>query len=288
MSKKNTKKILAFVHIEKAAGTTLIHLLRANFFLNHCDVAPLSIKSSGVFNSKDLLTFFRLNPALRSMAGHAIQPLSDLEKVAPNIRYITLLRDPVQRYLSNFQYAVEKQGRDVSFENFLKQEWYQNFQTKKLAGSENVEVAKRMLREKFFAIGLMEQFDEFLILLKRKLEPFIFRIGYKSLNIGNRTSRLRKDINKKIHKYREIILQNNAIDMELYNFAKKVIIPKEKEAYGKDFEADVRRYKKIQENQGGFDKEWRRYADYLYRKLYLSPLVGYIRARNGLPPKGSY
>ena len=59
------REMLAFTHIEKAAGTSLIHLLRVNYFMKYCDVMPLSIKSSGILRADDLRKIMIINPAFK-------------------------------------------------------------------------------------------------------------------------------------------------------------------------------------------------------------------------------
>lgn len=54
-----------------------------------------------------------------------------------------------------------------------------NRQTRAIAGSEDVSLAKKMILRRFLLVGIVEEFDGVLILLKRKLEPFKFRPGYK-------------------------------------------------------------------------------------------------------------
>jgi hypothetical protein len=69
LNKKN--KITAFVHIEKAAGTTLNHILRHNFFLRYIDVRPFFKESKGLFLSKDLEVARRVLPGLSCISGHS-------------------------------------------------------------------------------------------------------------------------------------------------------------------------------------------------------------------------
>ena len=113
------REILAFTHIKKAAGTTLSHILRINFFLRHCDVKVLSIGSGNCFQAEDMFRLFQINPYIVSIGGHSVVPFGNLAAHFENIRFITVLRDPVQRYLSQYQHNVEKLGYPGSFQAFL-------------------------------------------------------------------------------------------------------------------------------------------------------------------------
>lgn len=282
---KSNRELLAFVHIEKAAGTTLIHMLRINFFMGYCDVTPLSSASNGIFQAEDMRKLMIINPAVKCIGGHAVRPSRDLSDVIPRIRYITLLRDPVYRYISHYQYWIEKLQKKLSFEEFINLETTHNFQTRKIAGKEDLTLAKSVLAERFFLVGVVEEFDEFLILLKRKLEPFKFRPGYQLRNVGEKESPTRRGIAQKIDEYREKIIKVNQVDLQLYRHVREEIIPKEKKRYGPDFDNDLAAFRHSRKR---YPRKLVRYVDYAFRKCYYEFIFGFIRRLNGLPAKGSY
>lgn len=273
------RKILAFVHIKKCAGTTLTHILRLNFFLSHCDVRCLRETSSGNFQAEDMNKLMLINPLVKCIAGHEVVPFSNLATTCPGIRFITLLRDPVQRYISQYQYNAEKLGHNLSFDDFLKSKTSFNKQTRAIAGSEDLVLAKDILNRLFFLVGIVEEFDEFLILLKKKLQPFRFRPGYEIHNITNKESNISKNIKKRLHEYHEQIIERNLLDIELYNYVKNVILPQERREYGPSFERDVAQFRR---SGKGYSRNLCRYVDYVIRKCYYRPIFNLIRKRNGL------
>ena len=54
--------MLAFIHIEKAAGQTFIRMLENNFIWRHCRVAPLKKEHLGVFKWADLKMLLSVMP----------------------------------------------------------------------------------------------------------------------------------------------------------------------------------------------------------------------------------
>ncbi len=264
------KKILAFLHINKAAGTTLTHILRMNFFLQHFDVQQLFNSSSEVFQNKDLNKILRINPFIKSIAGHNIRVFSDLSDSFFDIRYITLLRDPLKRTISHYNYNVKKHGSKLNFYEYLQHSASYNRQTQIIAGSDNLDLAKHYIKNKYFLVGIVEEFDEFLVLLQKKLLPKNFRCNYKLQNVGENTSLLRSNIKMKFGEYEDLIIKRNLLDLELYKYVKEKILPFEKDTYGASFNFHVRRLK---EQEKKYQRPILRYIDYVFRKFYYQPLV---------------
>ena len=275
--------MLAFVHIEKAAGTTLIHLLRRNYFLRYMDVRPLVKGSSGFLTARDLTIYFRINPFVNCIGGHAIRACSNLHDVVPTIRYITLLRDPVDRYLSQYRYWVEKLDKNITFDKFMDHRPAWNFQVKKIAGADNLEEAKRLINDRFLLVGTVERFDEFLVLLIKKLRPLGFDAAYQRKNIAKGDGGW---IGAILDKYDSQIKERNELDVKLYRYVNDEVLSAEIESYGDMFEDDVRHH--MGGNRTSGIAEAKSHVDYLFRKIYFTPVAGLIRKINGLPADGSY
>src|SRR5688572_9379809 len=177
-SSLHARRFIAFVHIEKAAGTTFIHILRRNFFLRYLDVRPYSPISNGIFTARDLELSLRVNPCLYAFGGHAVRPLGDLCVDFPNIRFVTILRDPVRRYISQYLYGNAVLKLNLTFDQFLSDERTHNFQVRKIAGQADLALAKRVLDERFLTVGLLEKFDQFLSRLSARLHPELFNCVY--------------------------------------------------------------------------------------------------------------
>ncbi|MCK5662032.1 MAG: sulfotransferase family 2 domain-containing protein [Thiotrichaceae bacterium] len=275
-------QLLAFIHVEKAAGTSFIHILRHNYFMKYIDARPYHRESRGLFSASDLSVARKVVPGLSCIAGHSIKPFSDIGAVVPDIQYITILRDPVKRYVSQYQYWVERMDKKLSFEEFLDTEEVRNFQTKKFDASGDIEKAKKVLQKKIMLVGFVDEFDEFLVLLRDKLRPLVFDPQYKQQNLAKNKVK----ISGLFEKYKDKIKENNALDIELYNYARDVIYPESIKNYAGNFYEDVEQFKAL--NAVANIPMYKRYIDYIMRKTYIEPVTNLIRLSHGIEAKGSY
>jgi len=277
------EELLAFVHVEKAAGTTFIHILRRNYLFKYIDARPYYPESRGLFAIRDLLLARKIVPGLSCIAGHSVKPYSNLDQSLVDVKYITILRDPVKRYVSQYQYWLERMGKKLTFEEFLDTEEVRNFQTKKFDRNGDIENAKNVLKDKIMLVGLVEQFDEFLILLKNKLSSSLdFDPHYKQQNLARNKVKT-SDI---FESYRDRIEENNLLDIQLYNYAKDTLFPEYIREYGAAYLKDVELFKSENSNLG--ISMYKRYVDYGLRKIYIEPITSLIRLGHGMEAKGSY
>ena len=276
------RRILAFVHIEKAAGTTIVDILRRNFCMRLCEVRPLTNTFDTAFSAEDMRRTLMINPALLAIAGHAVKPYSNVRDAYPSVEYITLLRDPVRRYVSHYQYWLERMGKTIEFEEFLNLDKMHNFQVRKITGGKDLALAKEILKNQFMLVGLVEQFDEFVLLLREKLLPYRFDPLYRMVNVATKktfSQNILKQFNKEI-------VKNNELDIELYNYVNHVLFQEAISAYGDGFKEDLARFREFRLKHTPSQR--RRYLYQAYKKLYFVPVSGVVRLMNGLPFKGSY
>jgi hypothetical protein len=264
--------MIAFIHIEKCAGTTLVYMLRRNFMHKHFDVIPIN-KQSMLFTQNDMERLLKLTISIKSIAGHSIRLTSKLDSVVKDIKYCTVLRDPVKRYISDFQYDWARRGHLNSFEDWLKIEDRKNFQTKAIAGNEDVELAKSILTEKIALVGITEEYDKFLEGLQLLLWPDRFPINYKKRNVTADSFKNRLYTGD-FANYSNRIEENNHLDIELYRYTKQVILPSQHKRF-------VSLQKRIQnqlkvEPYSLFSKKIRIFINRLYRNAIYKPYCGYL------------
>lgn len=277
--------LLVFVHIEKAAGTTLVHILRKNFLFRCVYMRPLYSRDTGetrwnpTVSDDDLRLARRLFPGLRCIAGHAIGGAA-FRDYGPAVRPITILRDPIERFVSQFLYSREARGREWTMEEFLDIEELHNFQVKKIAGKDDVQLAKETL-DRFWLVGTTDDFDKFLVLLRAKAGPQ-FDINYRAQNkrVGGRQA------GELLATYGDRIKERNLGDLELYNYVTRELVPRYEASYGGDLNRDVAEFQ--ESNRANAIASWRGLADYAFRKVYVDRVLAAVRARNGLRPSGYY
>jgi hypothetical protein len=178
---------LVFLHIPKAAGTTLSAILRHHY--------PGRTFEGGVNVFQRLeLAHGRFQVAARDSKVRALSAEVTFGLAVhylPAARYLTILRDPVERALSQVWYFKAGHGAgqvppglpqpspDLTLEEIVARGYVpDNLQTRMLCGivspfealpPDALERAKRTLSERVAYVGTAERFDEFLALLNLEL-----------------------------------------------------------------------------------------------------------------------
>jgi hypothetical protein len=163
--------------------------------------------------------------------GH--MPFGLHKLMAREATYMTVLRKPVERVISEYFYRLGRKShpledrkiKALSLREYVEKMPYDNIQTKLLAGGNPgydfmagkcspamLETAKRNLVESFSLVGLTERFDETLALCR-----IIF--GWKVKRYAVQRMTPRKPNEKAISAdLRELIAEHNRFDMELYQY----------------------------------------------------------------------
>jgi len=275
------KRIIAFSHIEKAAGTTLIHVLRRIYFLRFAAVRPQYSSQGPHLTRRDLLVYLRLNPFLQCISGHSLVAHNGLSGSNLTIDFITQLREPVARTISQFRFWNVRMGKNIDPDQFLQHHTASNFQVKKIAGCEDLALAKEIITKQFLLAGTVEQFDEFLVFLARQLAMPLEAFVYHKKNQAEPTPVIPLPSGFDA----QLEVQNRA-DTALYNWVKNDLFQTYISQYPGDFEQGVNEFQTMLETRR--DSSLRPAGDFLYRNLYLKPLTGLFRLTHGLPYRGSY
>lgn len=277
------RELLAFCHIEKAAGTSLTHVLRKVFPLRYADVRPMNSRETDWFTARDLRTIKRYNPLLRCIGGHSVVPHSDLLRSPERIRFITQLREPIARAASQYRYWVNFLGYSTSWQEFLRHPTSRNFQVRKIAGCEDIDLAKECIARHFLLAGTVEEFDPFVVVLARLLGMPLARFTYEKQNVG---AHRREPPQRLPEAFYDGLRERNELDQQLYAWVRDELFPGYVEAYEGAFASDLAEFRRLQ--QMGARKRAMSTIDFAYRNAYLKPVSGLTRVVNGLPWQGSY
>jgi hypothetical protein len=227
--KENCK--LIFLHIPKAGGTTFHDILERHFKPGEIfDIRVLGQKQTTQKEFIDLSA--EQKKKINLLKGHMEFGLHEQFGNA-DVTYVTFLRSPVERIFSLYNYIHRRPkhylydkvvGQKMSFEEYAASdltEEIDNGQVRLISGTDValgkvdaglLEQAKENLRKKFIGFGIVERFDESLILLKNKFGWKDYPV-YRRLNV---TENAKAEISPAV---RAAIEKRNSFDMELYAWA---------------------------------------------------------------------
>jgi hypothetical protein len=210
--------VIIFLHIPKTAGTSLRFILENSFGVSHCHT---NHTKKSVFSQADLDFAEKVFPRLRSIAGHNIIDPLQLSVASPF--YITFLREPVSRVISQYQESVVRGKNKRSFEECLRENGsLENLHVKLIAGQRDLGKAKRFI-EKCDFVGLTEKFDLSLHVLER-LCPYKLNMNYKRRRVA-KDNTIKQSLQSD-NKMMEMAREYNKLDIELYAFAVNEVFPK--------------------------------------------------------------
>jgi hypothetical protein len=230
--------MLVFVHINKTAGSTVRHILRSSYGARHCDVEPWHAPwSETPFSAADLRRLRRIYPSLASIAGHRITGHVDLDGAGEELRYFTVLRDPLKLCASRFQYHVDhRKKKHLVFEEWIQRDWLRDAQTKRIAGTADAGEAIRIIEAKEMFVGLTERFDESMVLLKSLLAGDL-DISYTPVNVARRNTLAKELLDDE--RTRQALVEANQADLELYDWVSTELYPRLAREFGPGLDAAV-------------------------------------------------
>ncbi|WP_419788260.1 sulfotransferase family 2 domain-containing protein [Pseudodesulfovibrio sp.] len=243
-----------FLHIPKTAGTTLNSVFDDNLSQERI----LDLYTESQHRALSDITYEEI-ARYRMVRGHVF--ITDFEEILDgpvHFRLFTFLRDPVQRVISEFYFLkrwpkshlYEYLNRNnvslmeyVTSENRVLKHRGRNNMVNSLSGirggnmEEGLELAWHHLRDRFEFFGILERFDESLLMLKRLMG--LGSIFHEKKNV--RGTSLDKPISREEY---DLICEHNRFDLRLYEravteFAARV------DRLGAAFQEDVRMFEAI-------------------------------------------
>ena len=221
------REALIFLHIPKTAGTTLNRIIEWQY-------SPFAIFTMDPYRIRATAERFKRLPEARRrrlqvVRGHLFYGIHEF--LPQGATYITMLRDPVARVLSAYYFVLrrplnplhrklkrERLGVEDCLRLFPDR---QNLQCRFIAGVEDaaisnerlLDLAKENLAKSFSVVGICERFEESLILFSKTFGwevPF-----YKNQKVAKSRPKVEP-------KLVDLIREHNRLDVELYEFGKKM------------------------------------------------------------------
>jgi hypothetical protein len=282
--------MLAFVHIAKTGGVTIASMLRSAHGARHCEATSMRPRPQGdpgavrfmipKYGPEDIAVLKSVMPGMRSLSGHHVALWSGVEEIFPDTRYFLFLRDPLRRGASHYQFHVDHDDytRKFGFRHFPWDKWvewetHHNHQLKMISPDVDVDQAIAMLERSNVFVGLMEHFDESLVMMEKLFCPGL-DIAYRRRNTArdNTLARSLLDDPRRAAQIREMY----AKEFPLYEYVSRELYPRYRHAYGPTLAADVARFR-----EHGRDRVSRRniLLHRLYRELVFLPR---LRKRQGV------
>jgi hypothetical protein len=247
---------LIFIHLPKTGGTTLSHIMVPHFPEDQIfhirnpeqKRAPIYSKHRGTIEDfiglpESDRTRFRL------ILGHMEFGLH--EHILRPSRYLTILREPVSRVLSQHGQhnrmitKNELDGKPLTLDEFLREKpaVLNNHQSKYLLGKlfkklnadEKTGRLKERLEKYFVLVGTLERFDETVVLLNL-IMGWKSR-AYKKKNVGDPELQIGQN-QALIHHIREV----NGLDSTIHSYANDLLDSRIL-AFGKKFHKELKRFK---------------------------------------------
>lgn len=266
--KKQTERSLVFIHIPKAAGTTLNRIIRRKYSKKNI----FEINGANVLKSID--EFKNMPESTRRKIKVVMGHMEfGLHRFLPQpADYITLLRRPVDRIIAHYYYAKRRPDHylydwinkeNISLKNYIsskKTVELNNGQTRLLSASEDVgfgacsvehlEKAKKNIKEHFAVAGLTERFDETLMLIKKAF-------GWSMPYYAKTNVRKKRPHSETVEKETlKIIEEYNKLDIALYQYVSE------------RFELSIK------QQDFGYDEELEKFkkSNRLHSMMYLTPI----------------
>ncbi|MEL6222424.1 MAG: sulfotransferase family 2 domain-containing protein [Cyanobacteria bacterium J06627_8] len=252
-SQENT---ILFLHLMKTGGRTLASILKQNFANDtrfHCGQRPGETIGDLSQLSDDK------RRSLRLIHGHFRFGIH--HQLPQPFTYITLLRDPIERVISHYYYALhtpKHYTHQLVVENQMPLSAYvehgiidlNNGQVRAIAGDVSQSFkfgeqnnsllyeAQANLDAYFSLVGITERFDESLLLLKRQFN--LTRVLYTRANV-NSSRRAQTPISDDDI---ECIKHYNSLDIQLYERAKQQLQHQIEQA-GASFQTELKLLKEL-------------------------------------------
>ena len=160
-----------------------------------------------------------------------VDPTSNLSPV--DFTLITFLREPLVRCASHYQDLVQRNGLELPFADWISREENQDLSVRIISGSDDLEKAKKLLKNDYLFVGITEYFKESLQLLQVKMNGEL-NLQHRKLIVAKNNT-IKENILNDPESLR-LLNQYNALDLELYRYALEEIFLPDLQRYSREIE----------------------------------------------------
>ncbi|WP_235299292.1 sulfotransferase family 2 domain-containing protein [Portibacter marinus] len=208
-------KPLVFIHVEKAGGITL-----HNMFHYHIDGYISPSPRFGPYFTVDTFNSIKkyIFPRPSSIGGHRLHPEYNY---FPDQFLFSIVRNPIDRLISHYNWHISKKKYQKSFDDFISEPYFKNFQSFRLTGSRDYHKAISIINDRYGFIGIFEDYDSSISILSNQIFNDPSYLKYEKANVtpGREKAISRADLSED---YIQKITQYNATDMATYQYIKEV------------------------------------------------------------------
>jgi hypothetical protein len=276
------RPLLTFLHLAKTGGRSVETMLRSTYGAAYCHALewqpPLRPGEGGrpflvaTYDHDDYYRLARLNPWMRAVGGHAITLWSNLHELRP-VRYFAFLRDPLQRAASHYQFHVADTPQPLDWDAWCAWDEPHNQQVKFFTRDGDAAAAIAAIERHQVFVGLLEHFDECLVILKKLVVPEL-NLAYSRTNVAPSNDLARAILADPIR--REQLWQRNRGEQPVYDYVANELLPRYRRAYGPSLADDVARF------QADRERGYNHLNDRLHRavfRFYWNPAVARFQRR---------
>lgn len=225
------KSRVVFSHIPKTAGTSLNFMLDRYFGSSHLRVIYRKGTEKATYRPQDLRKDLLVCPQAQLIAGHSLKPFVDFEEFSEKLEWFTFFRNPVDRYISHYVHQQTNSKRPrMDLYAWSKRYNRHNWCVRMIAGEEDLGKAKEFLESKFKFIGLTESFDDSVKMLKAAFNWEKFDVKLPQQKMIGRSNAIKDEIKDNRSKYDDFLHEQNALDIELYDYFIKHLWQKQRAA----------------------------------------------------------
>jgi hypothetical protein len=242
-----SRSLLVFLHLAKTGGRTIDTVLRSTYGPRYVQAEPLRPpREAGTggrefiipaYTPDDLRRLQRRVPWMRAVGGHTLTLWSGLHETGP-VRYFAFLRDPLTRGASHYQFHVTSSPSPLDWERWCAWPEHHDAQVRFFDHAGDPSAAIAAIEKHGVFVGLLERFEESLLLLRRLVAPEL-NCAYVRRNTAQDNSVARELLADPERRGR--LREMYAGEFPLYAYVRDVLWPRYEAAYGPGLAADAAR-----------------------------------------------